>query len=334
VPGRRRRRRAERGAGQLTTPAAGPPARAADGGTAARRLLFAPDGRLRAPVRLALYALALVAGVLLAQSFVYPVAALALRAAGLRPTLANWTSLAAVAIAHVLVLRLVERRPVADVGLDATAARPGRLAAGAVLGALAIAVPTAALLAAGQLRVVPSVPGSWAGAAAHVVGWELAPAALYEELLVRGYPFLVLRESLGALPALLVTSVVFGLLHAANPGATPAFVAVVTLAGVFLGAVLLATRSLWAAWAAHLAWNVTITAGFHAAVSGLSKPAPNYRVVDAGPDWLTGGLWGPEGGAAAAAGMLGALALLHFRAGRARRVGHAAAHAALADRAA
>ncbi|MBV9879811.1 MAG: hypothetical protein JO180_04905, partial [Gemmatirosa sp.] len=37
---------------------------------------------------------------------------------------------------------------------------------------------------------------------------------------------------------------------------------------------------------------------------------PGYRTVDAGPDWLTGGPWGPEGGLAAGAGMLAALALL------------------------
>jgi membrane protease YdiL (CAAX protease family) len=258
------------------------------------------------------------------------------RAVGLRPAFESWIALAAVAIAHLLVLRVVERRPVADVGLGRAAARPGRLAAGAALGALAIGVPVALLLAAGQLRLESAPAGSWGAAATSLLGWRLVPAALYEELLVRGYPFLVLRESLGALPALVVTSVVFGVLHAQNPGATVGLVGVVTLAGFFLGGVLLATRSLWAAWAAHLAWNATIGVGFHAAVSGLDMPTPNYRVVDAGPDWLTGGAWGPEGGAAAAAGMLGALALLHLRGSRARRAAHAAAHARLAthDRAA
>ncbi len=275
--------------------------------------------------RIALYLLALVAGAAVAGAVLYPPAAAVARLAGVRPAFESWLNLAAVALAHLLVLRLVERRPLADVGLGRDAARPRRLLAGVAFGALAVGVPTALLLAAGQLRVVPGAPGSWAAAAASLVGWRLAPAALFEELLVRGYPFLVLRESVGALPALLVTSGVFGVLHAQNPGATVGSVAVVTLAGVFLGGVLLATGSLWAAWTAHLAWNATLGAGFHAAISGLDVPAPGYRVVDAGPDWLTGGPWGPEGGAGAAAGMLGALALLHLRAGRARRVAHAAA---------
>jgi hypothetical protein len=38
-------------------------------------------------------------------------------------------------------------------------------------------------------------------------------------------------------------------------------------------------------------------------VSGLPSNDPDYRVVDSGPDWLTGGKWGPEGGVAAVAAM-------------------------------
>jgi hypothetical protein len=41
--------------------------------------------------------------------------------------------------------------------------------------------------------------------------------------------------------------------------------------------------------------------------------APNYRIVDAGPDWLTGGPWGPEGGAAAMLGMAVAFIYLQRR---------------------
>jgi membrane protease YdiL (CAAX protease family) len=133
---------------------------------------------------------------------------------------------------------------------------------------------------------------------------------------VRGYPFLVLREAAGPGLAVALTSVVFGVLHLQNPGATVASVAVVTLAGVFLAGVLLATGSLWAAFTAHLAWNWTMSGLLHAAVSGLPFATPDYRVVDAGPDWLTGGAWGPEGGAGAAGGMLLALIYLRRRAQR------------------
>jgi hypothetical protein len=51
----------------------------------------------------------------------------------------------------------------------------------------------------------------------------------------------------------------------------------------------------------------------HIPVSGLETETPDYRTIDAGPDWATGGPWGPEGGGGAALGMLGGLAYLVAR---------------------
>jgi hypothetical protein len=141
----------------------------------------------------------------------------------------------------------------------------------------------------------------------------LLPAALYEELTTRGYIFAVLRHAWGWRWALVTTSVVFGLLHLQNAGANARSLILVVLAGIFLGAVLLSTRSLYAAWMTHFAWNWTLAVVFHTAVSGYPLESPDYRYVDAGPDWATGGIWGPEGGAAGGLGMLGALGYLYAR---------------------
>ena len=111
----------------------------------------------------------------------------------------------------------------------------------------------------------------------------LLPAAFYEELSTRGYIFAVLRESIGWRSAVVATSVVFGLLHVRNAGASVQSVTLVVLAGVFLAGVLVATRSLYAAWMAHFAWNWTMAVVFHTAVSGLPLESPDYRYVDAGP---------------------------------------------------
>lgn len=279
------------------------------------RWAYAPGGRLRAPIRLVLYGLAVVVMFQVATAFLYPVLLPLARLFTPAPSLAGWLNLAGVALATWLCLVRVEGRPWRDLGLGAAAARPGVLALGTLLGALAIGVPTVVLLALGQLRAEPMPDGSWWGAAAALLV-TLAPSALFEELLVRGYPFQVLRESAGAPAAVLLTSVVFGVLHLQNPGADLRSAALVTLAGIFLAGVVLATGSLWAAFTAHLAWNWTLAGGLHALVSGLSFAAPDYRVVDAGPDWLTGGVWGPEGGAGAGVGMLGALAVLRLLATR------------------
>ena len=257
--------------------------------------------------------LATVAGLFVARSLAYPLASAVAGPIGIPLGAEMWLLTLALLIGHAFTLRLVDRRGWDTVALGRAAARPRRLLLGLAVGVLAIAAPTALLIAVGWLRVAPAAAGSWWDAA-----WRLsvflAPAALWEELAFRGYPFAVLREALGVAPALVATSVLFGLLHLSNPGADLRSTVLVTLAGLFLGAVLLAARSLYAAWLAHLGWNWTMAVLFHAAVSGQPFPSPDYQTVDAGPDWVTGGVWGPEGGAGAALGMMaGMLALATWR---------------------
>ena len=116
---------------------------------------------------------------------------------------------------------------------------------------------------------------------------------------MRGYVLTALRKVLDWRWAVGLTSVVFGLVHASNPGASALPIAAVILAGVLLGTIVVVTGSLYAATAAHLAWNWIMAGVLHAPVSGLAFATPDYRLVDAGPDWVTGGPWGPEAGAAA-----------------------------------
>ncbi|MDQ3673528.1 MAG: CPBP family intramembrane metalloprotease [Gemmatimonadota bacterium] len=224
----------------------------------------------------------------------------------------QWITLTSTLIATWVMLRRVEKLPWRTIGLHTEAAAPPVLAEGAAYGALAIGVASMALVAVQQLQIVPAPDGSWWGTAGRATA-ILFPAAFFEELFIRGYAFSVLRRMSGWKLALLVTSVVFGLLHAANPGANAQSILSVTIAGFFLGALFLATGSLYAATAAHFAWNWVMAGLLHTPVSGLVMPTPDYKTVDAGPDWLTGGPWGPESGLASIAIMFILLFYLHHR---------------------
>jgi hypothetical protein len=215
-------------------------------------------------------------------------------------------------IGHAWTFRVVDPRGWSYVGLGRDGLRPRAVGVGLLLGTIGIALPSLALLGIGWLRLEPSPAGNVVADAVQTLA-ILAPAALGEELMLRGYFFAVLREAWGARRAILVTSVLFGLLHLQNAGVTAQSVALVALAGIFLGAVLVTTGSLYAAWAAHLSWNFVQAGLLHSAVSGIGLAAPNYRVVDAGPDWATGGAWGPEGGVFAGLGMVVALLFLYRR---------------------
>ena len=127
----------------------------------------------------------------------------------------------------------------------------------------------------------------------------LAPAALSEEVMFRGLPLVLLAKVMGRWPALvLVAGIVFSLLHGLNPNITPLAYVNVALAGIFLGVAFYAPGGIWTAFGAHLGWNVMLAA-LDAPVSGLpfSIPVLDYHAGD--PSWLSGGPFGPEGGALA-----------------------------------
>jgi len=224
----------------------------------------------------------------------------------------QWISVASVAITTWVMLRGIDKLSWRELGLDRSAASPPVLVKGVALGGLTIGGASLLLLATHMLRIDPTAPGSWWGEAGRSTIF-LLPAAFFEEFFIRGYVFATLRRAAGWRLALIVTSVVFGLLHAANPGADSESILAVIVAGFFLGAILLATRSLYAAGAAHFAWNWVMSGALHIAVSGVPSRDPDYRVVDSGPDWLTGGPWGPEGGLAAVAAMFIVLFYLYGR---------------------
>jgi len=241
----------------------------------------------------------------------------ALLAAGYRPVVMEWALPLGALIATAVCIKWVDGKSWDYVSLGRGSIKPKLLAQSALLGAAAIALPSLLLLSVGELRAVPSANGSWLGAAGLTLA-NLLPSAAGEELVVRGYLFAVMRDSMGWRRTIVVTSIVFGLLHLNNPGADAESIGLVILAGFFLGSVLVATSSLYAAIVVHFAWNWAMAAGLHTPVSGIPVMAPDYRIVDAGPDWLTGGAWGPEGGAAAALSMF--VIVIYIYARRLRRM--------------
>ena len=289
------------------------------------------DGQLRWPWRLLAFAFFTVAAAYAITAIAYPIVAGVSHTIGVRFIAYPWIMAASVASGHALSLRFADRTMTwSAIGLGRPALGVRALSASALLGALAIAVPCVALLAIGWLTVsdssgwidgagglaLPDQLNWWSAAGASAL--MLVPAALAEELLMRGYAFAVLRARFGWQVALGATSAIFALLHVDNPGASAQALALVTIAGIFLGTVLLVTGSLYAAVAAHFSWNFVMAALLHTTVSGLPVSAPGYRVVNSGPAWATGGPWGPEGGAFAALGMAMALVVLFTRpAGRA-----------------
>jgi len=145
---------------------------------------------------------------------------------------------------------------------------------------------------------------------ASVVLGVLIAGALAEELMFRGYPFQRLVEGIGATGAIAVFSVLFGVVHLSNPGASVWGLINTVAIGVLLSVTYLRTRALWLPWGIHFAWNTVLGLVLGLPVSGLRLFNVAVHATATGPKWLTGGSYGIEASAPGALAIIAGLIIV------------------------
>jgi hypothetical protein len=140
-----------------------------------------------------------------------------------------------------------------------------------------------------------------------------------EEMLARGYHLRNIAEGLrgrslsatgAVLLAALTTSVIFGVLHLPNPNMTAPAAINLCVAGVVMVVPVLLTGRLALSIGFHTAWNFVLGNILGFPVSGLLIEHSLFRAEPHGPEWITGGAFGPEGGVVGLA--INALAIAAF----------------------
>ncbi|GAB5351214.1 CPBP family intramembrane glutamic endopeptidase [Qipengyuania sp. 483] len=231
--------------------------------------------------------------------------------------LSDYLSAILLAIAAVMVakfsLRYLGAEPRDDLPFDGRARDffVGLLFA-AVLMSLMVGI--AALLGAYRID-------GWGGSTSFLMLLLMAgfQAAFFEEILFRGVIFRFLEEFFGSWIALLISALVFGLVHWSNPNGTLlAGLAIALEAGILLGAAYMLTRNLWLAIGLHWGWNVVQGYIWDVSVSGIAVDG----LVDAKPvgdPLISGGAFGLE---ASAIAMVVATATGIWLLVKAARIGH------------
>jgi uncharacterized protein len=134
-----------------------------------------------------------------------------------------------------------------------------------------------------------------------------------EELLFRGYLFQTMMEGTGKIIAVVAFALFFGFAHWSNPNVTTFSLINVGLAGVWLSIAYVKTRTLWFPIALHFSWNFLQNHIFSFPVSGIQfEKFQLGTLVQSGPAWLTGGPFGPEGGALATVMLVCSGAFIYF----------------------
>jgi membrane protease YdiL (CAAX protease family) len=184
-------------------------------------------------------------------------------------------------------VRLIEKRPVIEFGRDGAFKK---FSLGFLVGTALFCTTMLIMWFAGAWTYTGT--NSLSGLGYPLVGALVA--GVMEETLIRGVLFRILEESLGSWIALAISAMVFGLLHALNPGATAVSTLAIALeAGILLAAAYMYARRLWFVIGLHFAWNFTEGGIFATSVSG-GKVEGLIGVQFSGSDALTGGKFGPE----------------------------------------
>jgi membrane protease YdiL (CAAX protease family) len=270
-----------------------------------REIFINEFGRLRSGWRLLIFAAAFIALIFLIETVRHPVLILVAPLApadtmqfidGLTLRLAL---LAAALGAGYFCVRFLEGLPWRSLGLTFHSGWLRDLIFGFLIGFASLVVAVA--IASRGLRFSLGAAG-WSAILRSLIGSLvlLFIAALAEEAMFRGYGLQTLTRAKLAWLGVLLTSVPFGLAHLQNPNVVRGVTfANTALAGIWLAAAYLRTRSLWLPLGVHWSWNWALGWFFGLPVSGMSIVSHPLLVgQDIGPKWLTGGSYGIEGGVA------------------------------------
>ena len=195
------------------------------------------------------------------------------------------------------------RQPIRGMGLDF---RPGwqrEFGLGAAMGwGMLLASILPLVLSGGLIITFWAIPRQFGILIVDLL--VLVVASLAEEVAFRGYPFQRMIEAIGPTLATIVFSFVFAGLHMFNPSANRASFLITVFSSWLLSVAYLRTRALWVCWGWHFAWNTSMCVLFGLPVSGITQFSPVIQSNTVGPEWMTGGNYGPEASAVTAVVLL------------------------------
>ncbi len=196
-------------------------------------------------------------------------------------------------------LAFFEKRPFWTMGLE----WPGALwkyGRGALVGLLMFGTAIAISATFGYIAVEESSPqpqgvAALGGVLLVLTGWVVQGAA--EEALTRGWLLPAIGARYNVSLGIIVSSLIFMILHALNPNLSYIALLNLFLFGLFAALYALYEGGLWGVFSIHTVWNWAQGNLFGFEVSGQVAPGGTlFNLMEVGPDVVTGGSFGPEGG--------------------------------------
>lgn len=130
-------------------------------------------------------------------------------------------------------------------------------------------------------------------------------AAVFEEIIARGYIYYVLFRAWGPMAAIVGSSAIFSLAHLIKHTRTPLIFTInAFMFGIITATCRCYTGSIWLSIGLHFGWNVAAGPILGLPYSGKTYDRGVVASEVTGPEWLTGGFYSLDAGVMGTAGLL------------------------------
>lgn len=195
----------------------------------------------------------------------------------------------------VLFWKVYDKRPIREIGLINIKKGYKDLIKGLVFGAVSLTLVFVILLETGQVALINplSKPNFSFAIVTGLIVFILV--GINEEMFSRGYCMTVLKQTGNKYVVVIVSSLIFALMHSFNPGMNLFCYLNLFLFGLLTAYMAIKSGNLWLSIGYHITWNYFEGNVFGFLVSGQGA-AGIYNLKVPVSNLINGGSFGPEGG--------------------------------------
>ncbi len=184
------------------------------------------------------------------------------------------------------------KQPLRAMGLDSLGVHKMEMLSGFVFGFVSISLVFAGIVVSGNATVTSWKPQFSLDMILWLVFFIFVGFA--EEIFGRGYIMAILRQTKSKVMVVLVSAIIFALLHSGNSGIGLIPYINLMLVGVLFAFMFIRSGNIWMCIGYHITWN--FFQGFYGfPVSGIGTPSLIQMTYKENTIW-NGGIFGPEGG--------------------------------------
>lgn len=195
----------------------------------------------------------------------------------------------------VLFWKVYDKKPIRDIGLINIKKGFKDLFKGLILGAISMIIVFIILVASKNIYLQNSLlrPNVNSSLLTGLILFIFV--GINEEMFARGYCMSVLKQTGNKWTIVIVSSIIFSLMHSQNPSMSFISYLNIFLFGILTAYMFMKSNNLWLSIGYHIAWNYFEGNIFGFQVSGLATQSL-YNLSTPAENIITGGKFGPEGG--------------------------------------